>query len=247
MVGEKGNTYFVVGALAVLLGAGGVGYGVGQRNAAASLEGRLAGEIQHMQGRIATIESALKQANAHAGEVTARKGTDRLLSAVQQRLDAIETQLAALPPFAAAAPANAGETDDAPPPGPGLAALATSQEPLPPHGVSADYQKDSGESEWGTTSEQRIQERYNTDPYFARFGGSLTTACKQQTCKLEWALPDLDTLSAEDKQEALGTAEYQLMALAAQSAAQASRMSVEWSGNENQPRVTVFFSRAAAH
>ena len=239
---DRRSKGLLVGALAFLFGAGGVGYGLGQRSAATSVGERLGGEIQHMQGRIATIESALKQADARAGEVTARKGADRLLSAVQQRLDAIEAQLAALPTFAA--PANADETADVPPPGPELAALSTSQKPLPPHGVSADYQKESGESEWGTTSEQRIQERYDTDPYFARFGGSLTTACKQQTCKLEWALPDLDTLSAADKQEALGTAEYQLMALAAQSAAQASRMSAEWSGNENQPRVTVFFARA---
>jgi hypothetical protein len=116
---------------------------------------------------------------------------------------------------------------------------------LPLHGVSADYRNDRGESQWGMGAEERIRERYDIDPYFARLGGSLTTACRQQTCKLQWSLPDLDTLSADDRHEALTKAEYQLMALAAQSGAQPSRMSTEWSGNENQPRVSLFFSRAA--
>ena len=38
-------------------------------------------------------------------------------------------------------------------------------------------------------------------------------------------------------------AEIELMALAAKNASQAGPMSVEWSGGENQPKVTVFLER----
>jgi hypothetical protein len=238
------------GALILVLAAAGAGFGVGQWLADRGHTERFTEQLRQVQARIGRIDAALAgitastQETAGAKETQAHSTTDQALAAMQQRLDMVEAQLSALslsqPPL---------EPEETPPPGgpEPIAGPEGSPEAAPPHGVTVDYQKDSGESAWGKAAAQRIQDGYQTDPYFAHFGGSLTTTCKQQTCRIEWSLPDLDTLSSEDKQEVLATAGYQLMALATRNAAQVGRISTQWTGSDNDPALAVVFQRAGGN
>ena len=245
----------LIGAtLAVIVVAVAVGYSLTELSVVSSLQEQLAAEVRDMGGRLANIEGALVRAkdlsrNRQSGRAVSANPADQaeqFLKEAEQRLDAMELRIAGLQ-----LPSTAPAGDEMAPPFsiPNLSDLVGSQEPQQPrqprqpHGVSAAYQAERGQSEWGASSQESIEAQYGTNGFFAKYGGSLEASCKQRTCRVEWVLPQLDTLSPDELPEVHGMAEIELLALAAKNAPQAGPISVEWSGEENQPKVAVFLQR----
>ena len=242
----------LIGAtLAVIVIAVAVGYSLTELSVVSSLQEQLAAEVRDMGGRLANIEGALVRAkdlsrDRQSGRAVAANPADqaeKFMKEAEQRLDAMELRIAGLQ-----LPSTAPAGDEMTPPFsiPNLSDLVGRQEPQQPqqpHGVSAAYQAERGQSEWGASSQESIEAQYGTNGFFAKYGGSLATSCKQRTCRVEWVLPQLDTLSPDELPEVHGMAEIELMALAAKNAPQAGPISVEWSGGENQPKVAVFLQR----
>ncbi len=243
-IGLIGATSTVIAiAIAVALGDS-----LTELSVVSSRQGQLAADLRDMAGRLEKIEGALVRLKDRSGDrksgwadaANPAEQAETLMKEAQQRLDAMEFQIAALQ-----RPSIAPAGDETTPllSTPNLSDLVASEEPQQPHGVSVAYQAERGQSEWGASAQESIQAQYGTNGFFANYGGSLATSCKQRTCRVEWALPELDTLSPEELPEVRGMAEIQLMALAAKNASQTGPMSVEWSGGENQPKLTVFLER----
>ena len=122
-----------------------------------------------------------------------------------------------------------------------------------PHGELQDYDpvsvvslsefhsEEVGQSEWGELVAETMDLVFTEAPFFSENGGRLTVDCRQSSCKADWYVPNIDDLGETDYYRVLSLAEYELLALAANSTAETGRLQTVSRIESEQPHISVFF------
>jgi hypothetical protein len=110
----------------------------------------------------------------------------------------------------------------------------------------SEYEREWGQSGWGRSAADAIEQAIPDHPFFGRYDGSFVTDCKEKTCRVEWLFPRLEELSAEDRDELLSMARYEMLALAAANATDVGQLTTDWTMENEFPTsiITTFRKRA---
>lgn len=102
---------------------------------------------------------------------------------------------------------------------------------------------ETGVSPWGEQVAVGIESQYSSDPFFGRFGGELSTDCRQTTCKLTWFMPPAENMAPGELDLVQSMAHYELATLAAAEGRGIGQFEVEWDTTGATPHVAVYLSR----
>lgn len=238
-MGSKKIVVIVLIELMLCAGLLGIGYRlIDLNNDLHALTDQTDRKLRQSADRIATIESYI-QSLPLAHQI---KSIDGFLPSIEQRLDLVERQINSLRvrkekksverPINKVKHAESGKEID-----------STQQKVVLGQSVQMLYDGEGGRSDWGESLAAEIIEAFPNTPFFSNYGGNLAIDCKQTTCKLEWSMPHLNSLSPQDRDEMLAMTEYELLALAARDSAQVGRFNIRWKMENGRPRVAVFFAR----
>jgi hypothetical protein len=206
-----------------------------------SLYSALTQEERDRDGRILAVKSETSVA-PEADRIPALEKTvaqlQQQLSQLQSSLDSIRprdnhvARTETTEPAAFDAPLR-----DAPPPLP-----ATPGDP--PQPIVQQYFDEWGQSDWGQSSAMAIDTAALENPFFGRVGGDITTDCRQTVCRMEWFPGTLEDLSPKDREEVLGAARYEMLALASRNAPEVGQLATEWIADERGRTLVVTFEQA---
>jgi hypothetical protein len=79
--------------------------------------------------------------------------------------------------------------------------------------VAERHAKESGTSDWGAATTERVNWAYADAPFFAEHGGRLSLDCRQSSCRAHWQAPDLSGLDPLEAEQQLALAGYELLAV----------------------------------
>jgi len=94
--------------------------------------------------------------------------------------------------------------------------------------VVTTYYNEWGQSEWGRTASEALDQSVPNHPFFEEVGGDFVTDCKQTTCRLEWFAPQLADVPSQEKLDIFAAARYEMLSLAAQSIGGENQLVTEW-------------------
>lgn len=109
--------------------------------------------------------------------------------------------------------------------------------------LADSHANEAGQSQWGATATDRMNQAFTEEPFFLENGGQLETDCRDTSCKVEWLLPDLGALSEPDHEHLVAMGEYELLTLAARNAENVGRLQTVFSLDGDSPRISVYFKR----
>ena len=114
----------------------------------------------------------------------------------------------------------------------------------PPQPIVQQYFDEWGQSDWGQSSATAIDTAALENPFFGRVGGDITTDCRQTVCRMEWFPGTLEDLSPKDREEVLGAARYEMLALASRNAPEVGQLATEWIADDRGRALVVTFEQA---
>jgi len=193
---------------------------------------------QDLLAKMATQADRIDQLQA------ARVASDGEIARLHLKLDILINSAGApvgVPSDVGAAP-QAAEGEEAVPETPLDAEEAPSVDWVDP--VADAYDHEWNQSDWGKAAADAIDAAVPKHPFFSRYGGDFVTDCRMTTCRVEWFLPNMDQLSAGDREELLSMARYEMLALAAANASDVGQLSTEWALEGSAPRIETTFKRA---
>ena len=222
----------------------GVGYGLVQLNASRTLAEQVYDRLSQNSERIEKIESlVLELENQHRNISTtpSSNSQEKLPQALNQRLDSLERTVDKLTAEKQLAvnQSRAEESDKRD----DRSAFSFDQNVVPNQSVSMLHDEEWGQSAWGEASAAEITQAFPNEPFFSKYGGDLVADCKQTTCKLEWFIPNVGSLTPDERETMLAMTNYELMALAARYASDVGVLDTQWELEGNQPRVILHFKR----
>jgi hypothetical protein len=164
------------------------------------------------------------------------------LSTIVARLDTIEGQLAALDPTT---PEVSAEPVD-------LVKMREDyiarmkeevQTTVNPVSLGDTHARETGKSDWGASATEQITWASAESTFFSEHGGRVQADCRETSCEVAWSLPERPDLSEAEYDQLLQMAEYELMALAMQNAADPGQMEAIQDFDGEEPRIVVYLRR----
>lgn len=113
----------------------------------------------------------------------------------------------------------------------------------PVHPLPLTHTSERGVSPWGEQIAVAVENQYAADPFFASFGGELSTDCRQTTCKLTWTMPPPENLDPAELDIMQSTAHYELASLAAEDGRGIGEIRFDADMSGPAPYVSVYLNR----
>jgi hypothetical protein len=230
-------TPIAIGLALVLGGAASATMVARYNDLGASREPNLADLVATLQQRVDRIEGLIRdtdQANRAEPSIQ-RRSANQMDPELDRRLTAIEDTLVGLLDADWDGLDTGPRLIDSEPEGGGYQA-----DTLPVAGVLTTHASESGVSPWAEQTAFAVENQYASAPFFGRFGGDLSTDCRQTTCKLEWSMPPAESLAPEDADMIRSFAHYELAALAAAEGRPLGQFDIEWDTSGATPSVAVY-------
>lgn len=109
--------------------------------------------------------------------------------------------------------------------------------------VAEHHARESGQSEWGVATTERLSWAYADAPFFAEHGGRLSLDCRQSSCRIEWRAPDLSGLDAFEAEQQLSLADYELLAVVAKGGSDIGPIHTVSTSEGGDSRISLYFTR----